>query len=93
MAKKDMKAKYQGHKLAGDNAEQRKREDMRRDRAEKNAAGRQTNDVFASSDTEFREACDKAGVQPTARQASKFRHGYGLAARAAGISNRRDPRA
>ena len=37
------------------------------------------NKVFAAKDPAFRDACEKAGVQPTARQASKFRMGKGAA--------------
>jgi predicted HicB family RNase H-like nuclease len=37
------------------------------------------NREFAKSDENFIKACEKAGVQPTRRQASKFRRGFGLA--------------
>ncbi|MCI4435668.1 MAG: hypothetical protein JHC33_02485 [Ignisphaera sp.] len=40
---------------------------------------RQTNKDFAMKDSAFAEACGKAEVQPTRRQASKFRRGYGKA--------------
>lgn len=50
-----------------------------------------TNKKFAETDGEFLQACDKAhafalanrspGIKPTARQASKYRNGRGLAFR------------
>ncbi len=40
---------------------------------------------------EYIEACKQAGVQPTRRQWSKYRSGYGALARALGVSNRRTP--
>lgn len=42
------------------------------------------NKVFAMKDKGFLAACEKAGVQPTARQASKFRLGKGAAFKAKG---------
>lgn len=87
MAKKDTKSKYQGPKLGGDTAAYR---EERRKRAEKNAQGdHTTNDMFATTDTAFRDLCEKASVKPTKRQASKFRNKYGAAAREAGVSNRK----
>lgn len=88
MAKAKEKSKYQGVKLAGDTREYR---ETARKRAEKNAANADhtTNDMFATSDTHFRELCEKANVKPTKRQASKFRNKYGAAAREAGISKRK----
>jgi hypothetical protein len=89
MAKAKEKSKYQGPKLGGDTAEYR---EAARKRAEKNAQGdHTTNDMFATSDTHFRELCEKAGVKPTKRQASKFRNKYGAAAREAGINKRKNP--
>ena len=38
-----------------------------------------TNREFSSTDEGFRRACERAGIQPTARQASKFRLGFGRA--------------
>ena len=38
-----------------------------------------TNHHFATTDEIFRLACSVAGIQPTARQASKWRAGFGLA--------------
>lgn len=86
MARKDTKNKYQGYKAFGDTQEAREA------RAKKNAAGNQTNEVTAVSDGEFKAACEKASVNPTSRQASKFRNGYGLAARAVGKNTRKDPK-
>ncbi len=40
---------------------------------------KQKNKEFAAKDSAFIEACAKAEVQPTSRQASKFRRGYGKA--------------
>lgn len=39
----------------------------------------QTNREFSQNET-FQAKCQEAGVQPTKRQASKFRRGYGKAA-------------
>lgn len=41
-----------------------------------------TNKKFAEKDKGFREACEKAGVEPTTRQASKFRNKKGSAYKA-----------
>lgn len=38
-----------------------------------------TNKMFAASDENFRACCAEAGVEPTARQASKFRSRKGQA--------------
>jgi len=38
-----------------------------------------TNATFAKNDGNFINACSKAGVQPTTRQASKWRNKTGLA--------------
>ena len=40
------------------------------------------NRVFALKDEGFKAACEKAGVQPTRRQASKYRLGKGSAFKA-----------
>lgn len=42
-------------------------------------ADEQTNKSFAKTDKVFIEACNRAGVQPTTRQASKYRNRRGLA--------------
>ena len=39
----------------------------------------QSNEKFAKENMEFQSACDKAGVKPTRRQASKWRNKKGLA--------------
>lgn len=39
----------------------------------------QTHREFAASDTSFRAACERASVEPTRRQASKFRNKRGRA--------------
>jgi hypothetical protein len=38
-----------------------------------------TNREFARSDENFHRACTAAGIEPTTRQASKFRLGFGKA--------------
>lgn len=38
-----------------------------------------TNKEFAEQNEEFKSACHKAGITPTARQASKFRNRHGAA--------------
>jgi len=93
MAREKEKKGYQGYKLGNDSKQTRDEVRRRLERAEKNANSMKTNEMFALEDANFKAACDKAGTNATARQASKFRNGYGLAARAAGTSTRRDPRA
>ena len=39
----------------------------------------QTHREFATADTAFRAACERASVEPTRRQASKFRNKRGRA--------------
>lgn len=92
MARKDMKAKYQGPKFAHDTQSFRDDVVKRRERAETNQLSVKSNEMFALENSEFKQHCEQAGVQPTARQASKFRNGYGAAARSAGVSTRKDPR-
>lgn len=94
MAKRDSKPKYQGYKQDGDTVAARlEREKRAIARARKNVGEAVvTNEVFAVQDTAFQSACAAAGVKPTSRQASKFRHRHGAAARAAGINDRKDPR-
>lgn len=38
-----------------------------------------TNAIFARNDLKFYSACRKAGINPTSRQASKYRRGKGAA--------------
>ena len=45
------------------------------------------NREFSKNDKEFIERCKKAKVEPTKRQASKFRRGKGLAYRAKEAQN------
>jgi len=42
----------------------------------------QTNTDFAKNNGKFKAACQEAGVEPTSRQASKYRRGYGKARQA-----------
>jgi hypothetical protein len=87
--KKNKKKGYEGPKFAGDTSTYR---DEQRKRAEKNAAaGTISNEMFAQQDGAFRDLCEKAGIKPTGRQASKFRNHYGAAARQAGTSTRKAP--
>lgn len=90
MAREDKKKGYQGYKISGDNDEYRKRAAKR---AAANAQGKTSNAVFASQDTAFQEACKAVDIPPTARQASKFRNGYGKVARHLNVSNRKSPEA
>jgi len=39
------------------------------------------NRAFAETDKQFQRSCEKAGVSPTKRQASKYRRKVGLAYR------------
>ncbi len=41
-----------------------------------------TNRMFARDNEKFKAACDKAGVEPTGRQASKYRNKKGRAYKA-----------
>ena len=43
-----------------------------------------TNKEFAAQDKKFRAACSAAGIEPTGRQASKYRNKQGLAYRSGG---------
>jgi hypothetical protein len=38
-----------------------------------------TNKKFAEEDKKFKKACDRVGLPPTTRQASKYRNKKGLA--------------
>lgn len=44
-----------------------------------------TNKEFAATDRKFRAACEAAGIEPTARQASKYRNNQGLAYQSKGM--------
>jgi hypothetical protein len=46
-----------------------------------------TNSQYAASDKAFQEACKKAGIPPSRRQASKFKLGFGKAWEHRGIDN------
>lgn len=46
--------------------------------------GFKSNAAFAEKDSGFRDACEKAGIPPTKRQASKYRRGFGMAYNAKG---------
>ena len=41
--------------------------------------GEMSNAEYAKTNTHFLACCEKANAKPTARQASKFRNGYGEA--------------
>lgn len=95
MAKPEKKPKYTGPRSLLDTAGEREVVAKRLANAYKNSNARRSNAIVALEDQEFKDACEKAGVKPTARQASKFRQPapYGLAARAAGKNTRRNPEA
>lgn len=46
---------------------------------EQKAQSRQTNKEYAAQNSDFEKCCSNAGVEPGARQASKYRRGVGLA--------------
>ena len=46
-----------------------------------------TNKQFAAQGKKFRAACERVGVNPTARQASKYRNKQGLAYQSGGKKN------
>ena len=46
-----------------------------------------TNKKFAAQDRTFRAACEAAGIDPTPRQASKYRNNQGLAYQSKGKKN------
>ena len=48
----------------------------------KNLNQAESNKLFSRNSNKFKEACDKAGINPTARQASKYRNGKGAAFKA-----------
>lgn len=78
----DFKQKYSGYQAGTEEdrkAEKARLEAKAKARAEQNANGGVTNDVFAATNEEFRAACSKAGVQATARQAGKYRRKVGQA--------------
>ncbi len=89
MRRKDAKGKtYTGYRHWNEDVSSKELK-KRRDRAEKNAQGQQSNAVFSVTDAEFIEACKRMGTNPTTRQASKFRNGYGQAAFAVGRNRRK----
>ena len=51
-------------------------------KSEANCLHEQTNSEFAAKNGTFRNACEAAGVEPTKRQASKYRRGMGQARKA-----------
>jgi hypothetical protein len=73
-----MKQGYKGYQLIAQEKIKAERERQLK-RAEKNAAGRMTNESFAATNEEFKAACESAEIKPTGRQASKFRRHRGLA--------------
>lgn len=78
----DFKKKYAGFdQFTTDTikAERERQTRVQEARAKQNANGGLTNEVFAATNPEFREACEKAGIQPTGRQAGKFRRKVGKA--------------
>ena len=49
------------------------------------AKAEMTNRKFAEENRHFKECCEKAGITPTMRQASKFRRGLGDAFACKGV--------
>ncbi len=75
MSNFDTKKKgYTGYKALSVEKEkaERARIQAKKDAAIKNADGRPTFAYFAAHDEAFRAACDRAGIPPTTRQASKW---------------------
>ena len=72
---------YKGYKAVTGEKEKSVRESIaaKKAAAQKNADGRPTFAYFATHDTEFIEACGRAGIPATARQASKWARKRGLA--------------
>jgi hypothetical protein len=78
----EMKKKmYGGYRAVSVEREKSERERLnsKKDAAIKNADGRPTFAFFAAHDEAFIEACRKAGIPATARQASKWFRKRGLA--------------
>jgi hypothetical protein len=83
MAKDARRHKYSGKQIYTDTQKKDGFASVlaRKERALKNSDGRKTNGSFAATDTEFKEACARAKVEPTARQASKWFRKTGMAYR------------
>jgi len=81
MQTKEKKKMYQGWTGLTDEGRkaEKSRQETRKAAAATNAAGRQTNAVFASENEEFKNACIEASVEATPRQASKYRRKRGQA--------------
>ena len=73
-----IKAKYTGWRLDGDTPELHTKMTVKETEKAKVEGEEPTNKSF-TSDPEFIAACARAGVEPTARQASKYRNGKGAA--------------
>ena len=75
------KPSYTGYKAISAEREkaERQRIQAKKDAATKNADGRPTFAYFAAHDQQFIDACQKAGIPATARQASKWFRQRGLA--------------
>ncbi len=80
---KKKRPQYKGHRVVSEETlkEARLALAKRREAAAKNAAAapEQTNAYIATHNTDFMEACERAGTPPTTRQASKFKRKRGLA--------------
>ena len=79
--KEKKKAGYTGYKALSVEKEksERARIQAKKDKTIKNADGKPTFAFFAAHDEGFINACQKAGIPATARQASKWSRQRGLA--------------
>jgi hypothetical protein len=74
---KPNKKEYAGYRLPGDAG--RIGSALAAMRAARNAAGANTNAVFATTSGEFKAACEAAEIPATTRQASKYQRKTGRA--------------
>ena len=77
MKKKKYSLKRVFHRLSAE--EQEKARKHAQLEARKSMRYDTTNAEFAKENATFRKACEAAGVEPTTRQASKYRNGQGIA--------------
>lgn len=75
------KPSYSGYRALSEEKDkaEKARIQAKKEAAAKNADGKPTFAYFAANDEAFRSACSKAGIQPTARQASKWHKQRGKA--------------
>lgn len=68
--------KHKWHRLSKDEKDKRRKHAS--EQATRMTVG-MTHDEFMKTNDLFKKSCEKAGIKPTKRQASKFRRGLGLA--------------